>query len=80
MANALSPLSSAEGRFEDQLLDAGEQRQIEDEAQMESEFLALRPIEQVVLWRLLELQSRFRPYDAEALRFYRGQASRRRTR
>ena len=71
MASALNPLSSAEGRFEDQLLRAGGQRQIEDEAQMESEFMALRPIEQVVLWRLLELQSRFRPYDAEALKFYR---------
>ncbi len=37
----------------------------------ESEFLALRPIEQVVLWRLLEQGSRFRPYDAEVLKFYR---------
>jgi hypothetical protein len=71
LANALSPLSAGEGRFEDQLLEAAGHRQIEDEAQMESEFMALRPIEQAVLWRLLELQGRFRPYDAEALKFYR---------
>ena len=38
---------------------------------MESEFLALRPNEQAVLWRLLKQGSRFRPYDAEALKFYR---------
>jgi hypothetical protein len=71
LADALSPLSSGEGRFEDQLLEAASRRQVEDEAQMESEFLALRPIEQAVLWRLLEQGSRFRPYDAEALKFYR---------
>lgn len=71
MADALSPLSAGEGRFEDQLLEAAHRRQLEDEAQMESEFLSLRPIEQAVLWRLLEQHSRFRPYDAEALKFYR---------
>jgi hypothetical protein len=37
---------------------------------MESEYLALRPIEQAVLWRMLEQGPQFRPYDAEALRFY----------
>ena len=37
----------------------------------ESECLALRPLEQAVLWRLLEQGPRFRPYDGEALRFYR---------
>ena len=71
LADALSPLSTGEGRFEDQLLEAARRRQLEDEAQMESEFLSLRPIEQAVLWRLLEQGSRFRPYDAEALKFYR---------
>jgi hypothetical protein len=71
LAEALSPLSTGEGRFEDQLLEAARRRQMDDEAQMESEFLALRPIEQAVLWRLLEQGSRFRPYDAEALKFYR---------
>ena len=71
LAEVLSPLASSEGRFEDQVLEAASRRQRDDEAQMESEFLSLRPIEQAVLWRLLEQSSRFRPYDAEALKFYR---------
>jgi hypothetical protein len=71
LADALSPLSDHAGRFEDAVLQAARHRQAEDEAQLESEFLALRPIEQVVLWRLLEQGGRFRPYDAEALKFYR---------
>ena len=37
---------------------------------MESDYLGLRPLERAVLWRLLEQGQRFRPYDAEALRFY----------
>ena len=41
---------------------------------MESEYLALGPVEQAVLWRLLEQGPRFRPYDGEALRFYRERA------
>lgn len=71
LGEALSPLTSGEGRFERQVLTAAEQRMRDDEAQMESEFLSLRPIEQAVLWRLLEQGNRFRPYDADALRFYR---------
>jgi hypothetical protein len=71
LADALSPLSASEERFEDQLLNAAGHRQIEDEAQMESEYLSLRPIEQAVIWRLLEQGHRFRPYDAEALKFYK---------
>ncbi|MBN8282757.1 MAG: hypothetical protein J0L98_06205 [Zoogloea sp.] len=42
-----------------------------DEAQMESDYLGLKPTEQAVLWRMLEQGPRFRAYDAEALRFYR---------
>ena len=38
---------------------------------MESEYLALKALEQAVLWRLLEQGPRFRPYDGEALRSYR---------
>lgn len=40
---------------------------------MESDFLGLKPLEQAVLWRMLEQGPRFRPYDAEALKFYRAQ-------
>lgn len=68
---ALSPLSGHTGRFEAAVLQASRQRQADDEAQMEADYLALRPLERAVLWRMLEQGPRFRPYDAEALRFYR---------
>jgi len=67
----LSPLAGLEGRFEPAMLKAASQRQRGDEAQMESDFLGLKPLERAVLWRMLEQGVRFRPYDAEALRFYR---------
>ena len=55
----------------DQKMDPREvERQQADEAQMESDYLALKPLEQAVLWRMLELGARFRPYDADALGFY----------
>ena len=68
---ALSPFSGLGTRFEPAVLEAARRRQADDEAQMESEYLALKPLEQAVLWRLLEQGPRFRPYDGEALRFYR---------
>jgi hypothetical protein len=72
LGQALSPLSGLQGvRFEQAVLEAAQQRLQVDEAQMESEYLALRPLEQAVLWRLLEQGPRFRPYDGDALRFYR---------
>lgn len=70
LGDALSPLSSHEGRFELAVMAAAEDRQHADEAQMESDYLGLRPLERAVLWRLLEQGQRYRPYDAEALRFY----------
>lgn len=70
LGQALSPLSGIAGRFEPAVLQAAQDRQRDDEAQMESDYLGLRPLEQAVLWRLLEQGSRFRPYDSEALRFY----------
>lgn len=73
LGQVLSPLSSITGRFEPAVLAAATQRQLDDEAQMESDYLGLRPLEQAVLWRMLEQGARFRPYDAEALKFYRAQ-------
>lgn len=70
LGHALSPLSGLSGRFEPALLLLAQQRQHDDEAQMTSEYLALKPLEQALVWRLLEQGARFRPYDAEALRFY----------
>ncbi len=75
LGQVLSPLMGLTGRFEPALLDAARQQQAKDEAQMESDYLGLKPTEQAVLWRMLEQGSRYRPYDAEALRFYREKAS-----
>lgn len=71
LGQVLSPLAALTGRFEVALLDAAAEQQAQDEAQMESDYLGLRPTEQAVLWRMLEQGPRYRPYDAEALRFYR---------
>lgn len=76
MGAVLSPLSGHEGRFEPALQQAALAQQVQDEAQMESEYLGLKPPEQVVLWRMLEQGPRYRPYDAEALRFYRDKLAR----
>mgnify|MGYP003585473569 FL=1 len=71
LGQALSPFgfSQAPG-FELAVQELAQQRLEQDRQQMESDFLALRPVEQAVIWRMLELGARFRPYDAEALRFY----------
>ena len=71
LGQVLSPLAAITGRFEPALLEAAQQQQTQDEAQMESDYLGLKPTEQAVLWRMLEQGPRYRPYDAEALRFYR---------
>ena len=71
LGQVLSPLATSTGRFEDAMLEKALQKQQADESQMESDFTALRPLEQAVLWRMLELGNRFRPYDAEALQFYK---------
>jgi hypothetical protein len=70
LGQALSPLAALSTRFEPVVVQAARQRLVDDEAQMDSDYLGLKPLEQAVLWRLLEQGQRFRPYDAEALRFY----------
>ncbi len=75
LGQALSPVSGVQDRFEAAVLAAAEQQQRDDEAQILAEFLALRPLERAVLWRMLDQGQRFRPYDAEALRFYRSQVT-----
>lgn len=67
----LSPLNSPAPGFERDVLMFAESQRVDDERAMESAYLALRPIEQAVLWRMFEQKDRFRPYDAEALTFYR---------
>jgi hypothetical protein len=70
LGQVLSPLASHTGRFEDALLTQATAQLGKDETQMESDYTALRPLEQAVLWRMLALGTRFRPYDADALQFY----------
>ena len=77
LGQALSPLADLDMRFEQAVLEAAQRRQQDDEAQMEAEYLALKPLERAVLWRLLEQGPRFRPYDGEALSFYRDKVGRR---
>ena len=76
MGAVLSPLAGLSGRFEPALQQAAQDQQTQDEAQMASDYLGLKPTEQAVLWRMLDQGPRFRPYDAEALRFYRDQLGR----
>lgn len=71
LGQVLSPVADLTGRFEPALLEAAQQQREQDESQMGSDYLGLKPIEQAVLWRMLEQGQRYRPYDAEALRFYR---------
>ena len=71
LGQVLSPLAALTGRFEQALLEAAQQQLLQDEMQMEATYLGLKPTEQAVLWRMLAQGPRFRPYDAEALRFYR---------
>lgn len=73
LGQVLSPLAENPGRFDQALQEAAQQRQRDDETQMESDYLGLKPLEQAVLWRMLELGPRFRPYDVESLKFYREQ-------
>lgn len=71
LGQALSPFGEGVGqRVEQVVIEMARQWLEQDRRQMENDFLALRPTEQVVIWRMLEQGPRFRPYDAEALRFY----------
>lgn len=74
LGRILSPLAELNGRFEPALLEAAKSQQWKDESHMESDYLGLRPVEQALLWRMLEQGDRYRPYDSEALQFYREKA------
>lgn len=77
LGEVLNPLNPSSERFEQRILAAAMQRKVDDELQMESDFLALKPLEQAILWRLLEQGPRFRAYDADALAFYQGKVGKR---
>jgi hypothetical protein len=73
VGQALSPPPGLTGRFEQAVQEAARQRQAAEEARMASDYLGLEPLEQAVLWRMLELGRRFRPCHDQALSFYREQ-------
>lgn len=73
LGQLLSPLSGVTERFEQALQSAAHQQQFDEQTQMGSDYLGLKPLEQAVLWRMLDIGARFRPYDNEALKFYREQ-------
>jgi hypothetical protein len=70
LGQVLSPFSGISQRPEQAVLAAASDRETQDQKQMESDYLGLRPLEQAVLWRLLAMGAKFRPYDAAALKFY----------
>ncbi len=70
LGNALSPLSGLSIRFEPAVQMAARQRLADDEAQMELAYLGLKPLDQAVLWRLLEQGQRFVPTMAMHCGFY----------
>jgi hypothetical protein len=70
LGHVLSPFESGLRRPEPEVLIRARDHERDEHSQMESDYLGLRPIEQAVLWRMLEQGSRFRPYDRESNQFY----------
>ena len=66
----LNPLESMGKRLEDGVVEFAQRQRKNDQAQMEADFLGLRDIERLVLWRILATGDKFRPYDNDALAFY----------
>jgi hypothetical protein len=71
LTRVVGPFYEEKGRFEELLCQEAEKQHDEDKGQMESDFLGLKPIEQVVLWRIFEAKSDFRPYDTDSQKFYK---------
>jgi hypothetical protein len=65
-----NPLKLPNPGFEKEICVAAKQHQEQSEREITSAYIALKPVEQAILWRLCEQKGRFRPYDAESLRFY----------
>ncbi|WP_280550435.1 ATP-binding protein [Halomonas sp. 11-S5] len=71
LGQAMSPLATDGDRFEQRLLSLAQAQQRDVEQDMASDYLGLDPLQQAVLWRMLEMGEGFRPYNAESLAFYR---------
>lgn len=71
VGKVLNPASPPPSDIEGALLQEAQAQQQRDQSDMESTFLGLNAVQQVVLWRLLDRNDNFRPYDADALAFYK---------
>ena len=69
LGRTLNPLQGSKARFETDLLKSAQNNQAQEELAMANAYLALLPLEQAVLWRILDQGARFRPYNADNLRF-----------
>ncbi|MBA5690559.1 ATP-binding protein [Rugamonas apoptosis] len=71
LGEALNPTRCGGERFETRVLISAEQARASNERQLTAAYLALKPLEQTIVWRMLEYCERFRAYDADAVAFYR---------
>ncbi len=70
LGEVLNPLNNPQPGFEKRVYEAAENHIREEQSRMASQYAGLRPLEQAIIWRLLEQGGKFRPYDAESLQFY----------
>lgn len=70
IAHGFNPFEFKDIRIEDAVLSISKEQISAEKSQMEADFLGLKDIEQLVVWRILEAGDKFRPYDSDALKFY----------
>jgi hypothetical protein len=70
LGEVLNPLNEPKAGFENFIFEAAKTHISDEQARMESQYQGLRLLERTIIWRLLEQGGKFRPYDAEALKFY----------
>ena len=70
LGEVLNPLNEPKAGFENFIFEAAKTHISDEQARMESQYQGLRLLERAIIWRLLEQGGKFRPYDAEALKFY----------
>lgn len=79
LSNLLNPINDPKEGFEQAVYNLALEHIEEDQNRMQSQFLGLKPLEQAVIWRLLDQGGRFRPYDADSLKFYTEKTSSKKT-
>ena len=71
IVDSLNPLVSETGRFEGRVLEIAGGQCAHERAALAATWLAMRPLERALLWRMLEAGARYRPFGNDALEFYR---------